>query len=188
MAGAWGSADCLGTVHTYGGSFNLPIPELDKSDPYISKGQMTDAIINVPAHLTIHDIDIGISLTHTNVFDLQIFLQSPAGARICLNTYNPCKDFFIGENYTDTVFDDEAALSIKDGSAPFTGRFRPIESYQLSEFDGEDAFGSWCLQIYDMWDWDTGTLNKFELTISTPEPATFSLIALGAVLLKKRKK
>ncbi|MDD5327262.1 MAG: proprotein convertase P-domain-containing protein [Phycisphaerae bacterium] len=188
MAGAWGSANCLGTVHIYSGSFNLPIPEPNKSDPYISKGRMTDAIINVPDHLTIHDLDIGISLTHTNVFDLQIFLQSPAGTKICLNMYNPYKEFFVGVNYMNTIFDDEATLSIKDASPPFTGRFRPVESYELSEFDGEDAFGPWHLQVYDMWDYDIGTLNNVELMISTPEPATFFLLALGAMLLKKRKK
>jgi len=188
MSGAWGSANCLGSVHIYGGSFNLPIPKLDKSDPYISKGWMADAIINVPDHLTIHDLDIAISLTHTSAFDLQIFLQSPSGTKICLNMYDPYKEFFIGANYTNTIFDDEATLSIKDASAPFTGRFKPLEPYKLSKFDGQDTFGSWRLQIYDAFYYDTGTLNNFEIMISTPEPATFFLLALGAVFLKKRKK
>ncbi|HUV41152.1 MAG TPA: proprotein convertase P-domain-containing protein, partial [Sedimentisphaerales bacterium] len=70
-----------GPVYIYSGDFNLPIPaELNST-----KGWMTDAIIKVRDYHIIHDIDVGINLTHTNVFDLQIFLQSPAGTRICLN-------------------------------------------------------------------------------------------------------
>jgi subtilisin-like proprotein convertase family protein len=146
---------------------------------------MADAVINVPDHFIITDLDVGINLTHTNVFDLQLSLQGPVGTRICLNMYD-YDEFFIGANYTNTIFDDEAMLSIKDGVAPFTGRFRPLEPYKLSQFDGEDAFGSWRLQIYDAYWSDTGTFNHLELTITTPEPATFFLLALGVLFCESR--
>ena len=126
-------------------------------------------------------------MTHTNVFDLQIFLQSPAGTRICLNRYD-FHEFFEGANYTQTIFDDEAELSIKQAEAPFTGSFRPIEPYKLSEFDGEDNYGIWRLQIYDAWDWDTGTLDSFELIIATPEPAVAVFLILGAGLMNLFKR
>jgi subtilisin-like proprotein convertase family protein len=180
VAGACGGAVYAGHVHIYSGDFNLRIPaELSNS-----KGWMTDAVIKVPDHLVISDLDTGISLTHTNVFDLQIFLQSPAGTRICLNVYDPYDEFFVGANYTNTIFDDEALFSIKEGSAPFAGRFRPVEPYKLSKFDGQDACGFWRLQIYDAFYWDTGTFNRFELMISAPEPATALLLTLAAGLLK----
>ncbi|HIJ54092.1 MAG TPA: hypothetical protein HPP66_13220 [Planctomycetes bacterium] len=172
-----------GPVHIYGGDFNLPIPKLDSSDPYISKGWMGDAVIEIPDHFTIHDLDVRISITHTNVFDLQIFLQSPAGSRLCLNMYNPFDEFFEAANYTQTIFDDEAETAIEQAEPPFTGCFRLIEPYKLSEFDGEDAYGSWRLQIYDAWAWDTGTLDSFEFIITTPEPATAILLILGASLV-----
>lgn len=177
-----------GQVYTYGGDFDLPIPKLDSSDPDISKGWMDDAVIEITDNFIISDLDVRISITHTNVFDLQIFLQSPAGTRICLNMYD-FREFFEGANYTQTIFDDEAELSIKQAEAPFTGHFRPIEPYKLSEFDGEDNYGIWRLQIYDAWDWDTGTLDSFELVIATPEPATAMFLILGAglvTLLKRR--
>ncbi|MGB2809639.1 MAG: proprotein convertase P-domain-containing protein, partial [Sedimentisphaerales bacterium] len=60
---------------------------------------------------------------------------------------------------------------------------RPVEPYKLSEFDGEDTYGIWRLQIYDAWDWDTGTLDSFELFIKTPEPATAMFLILGAGLV-----
>jgi len=172
-----------GPVYIYGGDFNLPIPKLDSSDPHISKGWMADAIIEIDDHFKIYDLNVRINVTHTNVFDLQLFLQSPVDTRICLNMCNFGKEFFNDPNYINTVFDDEASVSIKEAKAPFTGRFRPIKPFELSEFDGEDTCGFWHLQIYDMFDWDTGTLDSFELIITTPEPATAMLLILGASLV-----
>jgi hypothetical protein len=162
-----------GSVQVYGGDFNLPIPD---------KGWMADAVINVPEHQIISDLDVEISITHTNVFDLQIFLAGPAQTRVCLNMYN-FDDFFKGANYTQTIFDDEADVPIEQGRAPFTGRFRPIEPFNLSAFDGQDAFGQWHLQVYDAYYADTGTLNNVQITIANPEPATVLFLALGAGLM-----
>lgn len=166
------------SVHTYGGDFDLPIP----ANPDDTKGWMDDAIIEVGDYHIIHDIDVGINLTHTNVFDLQIFLQSPAGTQLCLTMYN-LDEYFEGANYTNTIFDDEAEVPIEQGEAPFTGRFRPKAGNLLQVFDGQDSFGLWRLQIYDAFYSDTGTLNSFELTITAPEPATAILLILGAGLM-----
>jgi subtilisin-like proprotein convertase family protein len=179
-AAAQGSTVFTDSVHIYSGDFNLPIP----ADSDSSQGWMADAVIEISDHFTIHDLDVGITLTHTNVFDLQIFLQSPAGTRICLNMYDFKNEFSIYPNYTDTVFDDEAENSIKQTDAPFTGRFRPLDPFELSEFDGEQTAGLWRLQICDMWDWDTGALNRFELIIATPEPTTAILLILGLALIR----
>lgn len=160
--------------------FNLPIPK----NPNATRGWMTDATIEVSEHHIITDLDIGINLTHTSVFDLQIFLQSPAGTKVSLNTYDAFEDeFFIGADYTQTVFDDEAAIAIEQAQPPFTGRFRPKAPFTLSSFDGEDVYGLWQLQIYDAFDADTGTFDSFELMINNPEPATAMLLALGAGIL-----
>jgi hypothetical protein len=165
-------------VYIYGGDFDLPI--IDEPGP---GGSVTEAIIDISDDLTVHDLDVAITITHTNVFDLQLFLQSPAGTKICLNMFDFEDEFGVYPNYTDTIFDDEAQLSIKQADAPFTGRFKPIEPYLLSEFDGEQTAGQWYLQIYDMYDWDTGTLNHFELIVATPEPNTVLLLILGTALL-----
>jgi len=161
---------------TYSSNFNLRIP----AKPGDTKGWMDDAVIEIPHHFIIHDIDVGVTLTHTNVFDLQIFLKSPAKTTICLNMY----DFdpsLKGEDYTNTIFDDEASLAIEQAQPPFTGRFRPID--KLSAFDGEDSFGPWRLRIYDAFYADTGTFNRFELVITNPEPATAVFLVVGAGLM-----
>ncbi len=169
------------SVHIYSGDFNLRIPAGLNS----GKAWMNDAVIEVPDHFIIHDIDVGITLTHTSDFDLQIYLKRPGGTTICLNMYNPSYGFFKGANYTNTIFDDEALLAIEQAQPPFTGRFRPIESYKLSAFDGEDAFGPWHLRIYDAFYADTGTLNHFELIVTSPEPATAVFLALGFGLMTR---
>lgn len=175
------------TVYNYKGEFNLQIP----ADTDASKGWMADAIVEVDCHVTILDIDVGINLTHSNVFDLQISLQSPNGTTLCLNAYNPSNEFFQGADYSQTIFDDEAQSSIYESQPPFAGRFRPNASNGLDIFDGQDAYGPWRLQIYDAYYHDTGTLDSFELIITTPEPATAVLLALGtgfAALLRPHRR
>lgn len=173
-------------VYTYQGDFNLQIP----ADPDASKGWMADAVIEIDSHFTISDIDVGVTLTHSNVFDLQISLQSPDGKSLCLNMYNPYNEFFTGADYSQTIFDDEALIPIDQAEPPFTGRFRPNNGSLLEIFDGQDAYGPWQLRIYDAYYHDTGTLDSFELAITIPEPATVVLLVLGtgcAALLRPRK-
>jgi len=174
VAVGFSSAVFAGPTFIYGCDFNLQIP----AEPGTSKGWMADAVIEVPDHFTIYDLDVGINLTHTNVFDLQIFVQSPLGTRICLNMYD-FREFFKGANYVHTIFDDEAEIPIEEGEAPFAGRFRPKAGNLLEVFDGENAYGLWCLQIYDMWYWDTGSLDSAELLITISEPSAVVLLAIG---------
>lgn len=169
-------------VSTYGGPCYKPI-----TDPIGPGGEITQVAIDVPDHLMISDIDVGISITHGSVFDLQLFIQSPAGTRITLNAYN-LNEYFVGQNYSGTVFDDEAAIHIKQGSPPFEGCFRPLEPYQLSAFDGEDTAGRWLLDVYDKYPEHAGTIDSFELFITAPEPGTAVLFAIGAILLRAARR
>ena len=174
-------------VYKYEGNFNLQIPD----EPDSSKGWMADAVIEIDYHLTILDLNVGITLTHSNVFDLQISLQGPDGTTLSLNAYNPDNEFFQGADYSQTIFDDEAQTLIGQAQPPFTGRFRPDAGSLLEIFDGQDAYGPWRLQIYDAYYHDTGTLESFELTIATPEPATVVLLTLGtgcAALFRPRRR
>jgi subtilisin-like proprotein convertase family protein len=182
---SWSTAVFAGPTFIYGRDFNLPI--LDKQD---SDSSMVEAIIEIPDHLTIYDLDVGINVTHTNVFDLQIFIVSPDGTRLCLNMYDFKNEFFKGEDYVQTIFDDEAEKSIEQGTAPFTGRFRPKAGSLLEIFDGKDAYGFWRLQVDDVWYWDTGNLDRVELIVTVCEPTSLSLLALGAgvtVLFRRRR-
>jgi len=185
---------CSGAVYAdhvpiYSGDYNLPIPSPDEPESEYGRGWMDDAIIEVPCHLVISDLDVGISLMHEGLFDLQIFLQSPAGTNIDLNLAGNLAFIVRDEDgrlhayggSVEWLFDDEAKISIEDATEPFIGAFRPVEN--LFSFDEQDAYGSWRLRIYDASYADTGTLNSFELMIETPEPASAILLTLAAVLL-----
>ncbi|UCD52281.1 MAG: proprotein convertase P-domain-containing protein [Phycisphaerales bacterium] len=178
-------ADYAELVWSYSDCFDKTIP----ADPEATKGWMDDAILRVPDHLIIEDLDVSVSLTHTNVFDLRLIVTSPSGTSVVLNSYDPFTEYFSGADYRQTVFDDEAEISIGDATPPFTGRFRVDANDALSAFDGEDAFGDWHLEIYDAHYSDTGSLDSFGLTITTPEPATAALLlaGLGIVRLARRR-
>jgi hypothetical protein len=154
---------------------------------------MADAIIDVTEHHLIEDLDVAVLLTHEAFFDLEIVLQSPAGTTI---TLNPALNtaFIIQEGGSHSaggqnrfLFDDEAAVDIRHASQPFNQPFRPAPGFELSAFDGQDAFGQWRLQIRDAGDMHTGQLEKIELIITTPEPTTAVLLTLGAAVIYMRK-
>jgi len=164
-------------VLTYGGQFELSIP----GDEDATKGWMDDAVIEIDEHIIITDLDVVIDIKHSNVFDLNILLQGPDGTEICLNSYK-IKDFFEREDYVNTVFDDEAPVNVEDAEPPFAGKFKPKKGNLLSSFDGTDAFGQWKLRIEDLWLADSGCLEKFELKITVPEPASVSMLVFGGLL------
>ncbi len=178
------------SVHTYRSSFNLPIPALNDPQRELGRGRMADAIINVTDSFIIQDVDVVVALTHGALFDLRIILQSPAGTDVVLNPAGNLafivrgKDGRLGPvgGARQLFFDDETELSIEQATEPFFGPFRPVDPYKLSEFDGQDAYGAWRLQINDAHFAHTGNLSSFELIVTTPEPASAIFLAFGAIL------
>lgn len=175
-----------GPVSTYGGSFSLRIP----ADAAATRGWMQDAVVYVPDHLLISDLNVLVDIRHTAAFDLQLFLEGPSGHIVLLNASNPQSGYYEGGDYSGTTFDDEAAVGIEDAIVPFAGSFRPLHA--LAAFDGGDAYGPWALQVYDAYYNDTGWLDSFALIITTslpeepsavPAPAASVLALLGMALV-----
>jgi subtilisin-like proprotein convertase family protein len=142
-----------------GGVFNLA--SIDVPKPIADNSTSISAInVAAPAGSLVVDVNVvGLNITHTYDGDLDITLQSPSGAMVELSTDNGNG----AANFTNTTFDDEASGSIVDGSAPFTGSFRPEGS--LSDFDGEEAAGTWTLRVADDASGDFGTLTGWSLVI-----------------------
>lgn len=180
---AFASAAHADIAMIYTAQFDLRIP----AAPATGAAWMTDALIEVPQTFDVIDLDVEITLTHTSIFDLQLFLESPDGTRVTLNYYDPADEFIEGEDYTETIFDDQAPTTIESALPPFTGRFKPKPPAQLSIFNGQNPQGQWKLKIYDAWQPNTGTLKEVKLIFNTPEPTTMLLLLAGITLIRSRK-
>jgi subtilisin-like proprotein convertase family protein len=173
-------------VYTYSGQFNLRIP-FNSSE---SRGWMQDAVIFVPDHIVIWDLDVLVNIRHTSAFDLQVSVRGPSGRVVNLAAGEPREGYYKGQDYAGTRFDDEAQTSVEDARPPFAGSFRPRQ--KLEAFDGRDAYGVWTLEIYDAYYGDVGCLDSFALIItgppredgvSIPSPAAGPLTLLGLALI-----
>ncbi len=123
-----------------------------------SSGVYTSTI-TIAQNLTITDVNVIFSAEHTFNGDLDITLTSPAGTEIELSTDNGGSS----NDYTNTVFDQEATDLITDGTAPFTGMYRP--EGDLSSLNGEMAAGDWILTVADDAGGDGGVFTQFGLQL-----------------------
>ena len=124
-------------------------------------------------------IYIRMNITHTYVGDLDIFLESPSGARIGIsdqtgNTNNG------GDNFVNTVIADSGVAQIPTSGAPYTNLYKPWASlFSVSGCSGLSttltsfaALGSgslnpnglWRLRVYDRFATDTGSVNNWSIT------------------------
>jgi subtilisin-like proprotein convertase family protein len=122
--------------------------------------QRTVSVLDIAPSLTIHDVNVTLNLNHTWDSDLRVTLVAPDGTQVILVNRRGGS----GDNFTNTVLNDEASLGIWQGVAPFAGSYRPEQA--LSAFDGRDASGRWQLWIDDLAAFDTGRINAWSLTIS----------------------
>lgn len=120
---------------------------------------VTTSVINVTDNFEIEDVNVLINLTHTYVGDLLIKLIGPDGTEVLLANGLGGN----GDNYTNTIFDDEAENSITTGNVPFTGTYSPQEP--LAGFNGKQALGNWTLHITDMYNGDGGNLLNWSIDL-----------------------
>jgi subtilisin-like proprotein convertase family protein len=123
--------------------------------------------LTIPGSGAIQDLNVRLgSLTHTWDGDLKIQLRSPAGTVVVLAD-RPGGTANSGDNFTNTVFDDEASttLGAAGTAAPYTGSFKPqnLDSHNLNSFDAQPIAGTWTLTVFDLAASDTGTLQSWGL-------------------------
>lgn len=108
-------------------------------------------------------ITLTLSISHTFDSDLSVVLISPTGTRVTL--FDGVGG--AGDNFSNTTFDDRAALSITFGNAPFAGTYRPQQA--LAAFEGEAGNGVWHLELSDDVIGDSGKLTAWSMRFSTGE-------------------
>jgi subtilisin-like proprotein convertase family protein len=111
---------------------------------------------------TVSDVDVLVNITHPYVGDLVLSLIPPVGPEIVLSARHGGG----GDNYTGTLFDDEAATPISAGSAPYSGSYRPDSP--LSAADGISAVGDWILKVVDQAGGDIGDIDSWTLRLAFP--------------------
>lgn len=139
-------------------STNVPvvIPDGPNGDTAVS-------VLTIPDAVTITDLNVMVTITHTWIRDLRISLVAPNDSEVVLLDLLPQDN---AVNMTDTWFDDEAPISIDSGVPPFTGTFRPHDT--LSVFDGLSAQGTWTLRVLDRFHLDTGRVENWAIEINRP--------------------
>jgi subtilisin-like proprotein convertase family protein len=153
-------------------SYNVPMP--------IADNDTTLSTLTVDGSAVINDLDLCLNLLHTWDEDLHISLIGPGGQTVLLSNRRGGS----GDNYINTVFDDEAQQSITEGQPPFTGSFRP--EGLLATFDGTNVHGTWTLQIIDMQGGDVGELLSWEMYVvqtgASDQPGTAALAGAFGLL------
>ncbi|MBI4558543.1 MAG: FG-GAP repeat protein, partial [Candidatus Hydrogenedentes bacterium] len=117
----------------------IPIPDYDGAPSQITSSRLVNTG-------TIVDVDVVVDITHSWRGDLIVKLTSPNGATVFLHN--------LSGGSADNVqwtYDDET----RPPDGPGT----------LSDFDGEDAGGTWTLAVSDNAGADVGTLNSWSLRI-----------------------
>ena len=109
------------------------------------------------------NFEVCINISHNRISDVVVALISPSNDYIYLTYYNGGN----GDDYTNTCFNMDATSSITNGTAPFTGTFVP--QGDLSDFDGQNANGTWQLAVLDNFFYFSGTLDSWSLDFTNCE-------------------
>ena len=141
--------------------------------PLVDQGQLVSALNVSGAAPLVGKVTVSLHITHPSAGDLVLRLQSPSGTVVplALNLGGTTDNYGggCGNQANRTTFDDDAAIRIAAGTAPFIGSFTPDSP--LAAFRGEDPNGDWKLLIADTVAGDTGELRCWSLLISPPDCA-----------------
>lgn len=170
-----GSTDAAGnaTSATNGGTYYTFTTGVNVNPTYASTdvpktildNSVANSVINVTDNKPVLDVDVKVNITHTYTGDLELRLIGPNSVVVLLADNRGGG----GDNFVNTVFDDEATTPIASGTAPYTGSFKPEQL--LSGLDGINAAGTWTLRVNDTANIDTGSLTGWSLTLTYPAQA-----------------
>ena len=136
----------------------------------------------VSTNYIVGDVDLGVLATHTWRGDIRITLQSPTGTRVQL--VNGDINNISGDNFNVRLNDGGAQTVNTDGNTathstsapPYQNDFSP--NSPLSAFNGENAQGTWRLEICDQYPQaDSGNFVRADLYL-TSLPANYADLSL----------
>tara|TARA_B100000768_G_C11277327_1_gene376607 strand:+ start:194 stop:3127 length:2934 start_codon:yes stop_codon:yes gene_type:complete len=130
---------------------------------------VTTSVINMDQNAVITDVNIILNIEHTWDADLEVKLIAPDATEIILFEDIGSN----GDNFTNTILDDDASTVISDEEAPYTGSFSPVGN--LSDLNGLMSGGDWTLYINDDANGDGGNLLDWSIQICTEASLSVSV-------------
>ena len=135
-------------------------------DNFIVQGDSTSSGVS--------GLRVQIKLTYPNDPDLSATLYYDMGqpGEVAVPLFSGVGSGVGTANFTETIFDDQSATPIANGSAPFFATFDP--QMPLSAFEGLDAKGNWTLVITNSTTGSgaVGTFNGWSLSFQKPLPTS----------------
>ncbi len=122
---------------------------------------------------TLVDLEVTINNAYTDYdfYENAMYIQSPAGTYSYLFIHRghivpyPAR-YISGNSLYQTNFNDAAFSAITEGSAPYTGSFRPVE--ELSKLYGDTIQGVWTLVVYNDSPYNQGYVEDWSFKICVP--------------------
>jgi uncharacterized repeat protein (TIGR01451 family) len=122
---------------------------------------------NVGTSYTVTDVNIGILLAHTSRQDMVITLVSPGGTRVALMNRTAGTRDNVNVLFDDSGTNAISTYNINDtitAVPPYNFTFRPGSA--LSAFNGQQANGTWSLEICDAGANNSGTFYQADLYLT----------------------
>lgn len=123
--------------------------------------------ILVTGGLTIGDINVELTITHTYIQDFKVYLDGPAsiGSPVITLLSEACGD---NDNVNCIMDDSGAPVSCTAANPALTGNVIPFET--LTDLNGLNADGTWTLRVEDAYNGDGGSITGVKLIICNIEP------------------
>ncbi len=115
------------------------------------------------------DVNVTVNISDAHDGDLTINLISPSGTVITLADRVGGSN---GQNFSGTIFDDQASEYISAGVASFSGSYAPIGSLSSLVGTNPNSATPWKLQIINHSSSHTGTLTSWSLQFKTGDIST----------------
>jgi subtilisin-like proprotein convertase family protein len=139
-------------------STNVPVTiPVDPATTVISQVVVADNFI-------IQDAQVPLNITHTWMTDLVVRVISPSGTSVVLFS-NECGD----QDNANATFDDSGTNLTCNGIPVISGLLLPEEP--LSVFNGENAQGTWMLEVTDVEAPDGGSINSWGINLCGTNPS-----------------
>ena len=131
--------------------------------------------VTIPTNFTINKVTAAVSIDHTWVQDMTIYLESPTGSIKLFE--EPCG----GQDDIDAILDDNG-LALTCGTDPaISGTVIPLEP--LSTFNNLNASGTWTLRVVDSYNQDGGLINSFVLNFCSVSSVPNALTLVNNTIL-----